>query len=578
MRRIILLTLGLLILLSAYPGNSATEEEHPDITPLIEALKYPDQEFRYWVVRTLAKAGEVSIPVLTDLVLDENNNVQKTAIRCLRKFGVKADPAHDNLVKALSDDDLSIRLQAASALSRIGPYAKEAVPTLIECLSSEDGLIMMEAVEILGDIGPEAADALPYILEKASYNLDGNRVLTVPAVYAVSYIGQDAEGLEDYIIPLLKSERSGDDYVAVQALKRLRSKAPGFIEFLISVLDGQNNYSLNKVLEILGDIGPPAAEAIPSIRAIIEERDQEAYKRCQGIETLPKIGAGQEVMDILMIYVDDTELVIRLNAIWALGKIRPTPEGLVDTLMGMLTNEDEFRVRDAICTALGDIGLRPKDVIPLLIEAVRPRWFGGPPGMWAVEALATFGPDAKDATPVLVETLDYMIGYQQYGDKYWKEIIDTIYALGDIGPAAKEALPKLYELLENGRQSRRPALYYAIACIEGDAADAIPNLITFVEAEGTYYHSVLRVIGKLGPKASCFVDDIVAEFWEINPMHHQQLAEVLGNIGPAAAPAIDNLRIIARTYPEKRLDDYYPLRDTVLDAIAKIEGRWPGDG
>lgn len=575
MRRIILLSLGLLILFSLQPDIQASDEkEHPDITPLIEALKYPDENFRVAVVRALSNAGEDALPVLIPLIVDEYNKVQFAAIRSVGRFQRKAEAAHDNLVEALGDDDIYVRLHAASTLSQVGPYGKEAVPTLIECLENEDSWQGM-AIDILGDIGSEASDALPYLVEITRL-VDTNPALASHAVYAIGYIGQDAEELEEYILPFLRSDRYDNTRAAINALRRLGSKSPVFVNFLIEELVDNNGYS-SYYLQILGDIGPPAADAIPVIKAIFEDSNADSWLQYKAIETLARIGTGREIADILMHYADDYPRPVRCMAIKSLGKLRPTPDGLVDTLMDMLPKEPDREIRKSICIALGDIGPEAKEVVPILMENVLPKLRGSHPGMWAVEALGNIGPDAEDATPILIESLEYTYRYALvYSDNWHQDFIETVFVLGDIGPGAIDALPILREYLDSDHLRWHPAIHYAIAGINGDVANAVPHLIAIIEDEekGGCNGSVMEVISRLGPLAADAVDILVGELWGMHPMYRRLLVETLGAIGPAAAPALDDLRIIARVYPDDAIDKRNIYRDKTLDAIAKIEGRW----
>jgi HEAT repeat protein len=68
----------------------------------------------------------------------------------------------------------------------------------------------------------------------------------------------------------------------------------------------------------------------------------------------------------------------------------------------------------------------------------------------AAEGVARFGPDAKEAVPVLIERLDELFC-----------MCEALAALGRIGPDAKPAVPAIREILlrKNPWTDRRTALF-----------------------------------------------------------------------------------------------------------------------
>jgi HEAT repeat protein len=94
--------------------------------------------------------------------------------------------------------------------------------------------------------------------------------------------------------------------------------------------------------------------------------------------------------------------------------------------------------RDHAAVSLGQIHLRPKVVIPALIEALKNDKVAFVRGA-AADALGGFGPMAKDAVPVLIDALQD----NDFAQSFARPVVE---ARGAIGPAAKEALPALRAL------------------------------------------------------------------------------------------------------------------------------------
>ena len=81
----------------------------------------------------------------------------------------------------------------------------------------------------------------------------------------------------------------------------------------------------------------------------------------------------------------------------------------------------------------------------------------------AEEALEYMGPEAKDATMVLVERLT---------EKNWQLRWYAVRALGEIGPAAKRALPALKRVVKDSHFSVRAAAAIALGRIQGVEAES----------------------------------------------------------------------------------------------------------
>ncbi|MFM8707589.1 MAG: HEAT repeat domain-containing protein, partial [Planctomycetia bacterium] len=191
--------------------------------------------------------GRLSDPALRGRVLE-----------ILGAIGPAAQPALDDMIKALGDADPVIRGDAATAIAALGPDAAPAVPALENILTGAAATPATKypAAYALGRIGPAAKPALE---ELRSLTTSSDEVLATVAVWAALKIDpQDAALLEKAIPALRKAARAEQEIVRLEAVVAL------------------------------GDIGPAAASAIP-ILELVSEEDAAKTVRAAAAAALAKI-------------------------------------------------------------------------------------------------------------------------------------------------------------------------------------------------------------------------------------------------------------------------------------------------
>ena len=181
------------------------------------------------------------------------------------------------LIKRLWDDMPSVRSAAAEALGRIGPDAKQAVPALIAALSDDEqeDALHSAAAEALGLIGPAAKAAVP-ILKKRLEHPDP--YVRVCAALALWKIDKDKSGAA-VVTAGLNDRNFRTRVVAAEAAWHLDKNARA-VPLLLEVLreapfadpsdSGNMKYMAARAL---GRIGPPAKEAAPVLRELLQDED-----------------------------------------------------------------------------------------------------------------------------------------------------------------------------------------------------------------------------------------------------------------------------------------------------------------
>jgi HEAT repeat protein len=253
---------------------------------------------------------------------------------------------------------------------------------------------------------------------------------------------------------------------------------------------------------------------------------------------------------------------------------------IADEVPGLLaiaqdTQAPWFSRRQAALT-LGRIGEPAKDAIPAIVELLREQTADPEQStqLWAIKALALYGPVASEATPALVALLEN-------SSQPPLPRLASIEALGRIGPARPEVVPAITRALDAGMEAERrlrsaplpgppPAegggrenlndtLERAIAAAEmfelfgGHAASATPSLIRATTSDSVFLRrAAANTLGLIGPAADPAIPaladlvlfDDVAEVRDL-------AARALGRIGPDAEPIL--VQLLEDSDPEVRI-------------------------
>lgn len=187
--------------------------------------------------------------------------VRVAALEILATLGAAAAPVTDDLVGLLGDANEHVRGDAAVALGAIGPAAAKAVPALQKILADGSGPAgpRYTAAYALARIGTAAKPALATL--RGLVDTD-DTVLATVVVWAILKIAPEDTAIVETAIPKLrKALRNGDDKVRLEAAVAL------------------------------GDIGHPAAAAVP-ILELVEEDDPVRAVRGAAAQALAKIRRG----------------------------------------------------------------------------------------------------------------------------------------------------------------------------------------------------------------------------------------------------------------------------------------------
>jgi hypothetical protein len=121
-----------------------------EIESLISQLADTDLNVRTQAVKILSEIGEPAVPPLIAALRDEHESVQMSAATALGKIGEPAKAAVPALVEALDDKSAKVRGWATWALGRIGEPSVPMLIELIGDEDTELRRSAVSALEVIG--------------------------------------------------------------------------------------------------------------------------------------------------------------------------------------------------------------------------------------------------------------------------------------------------------------------------------------------------------------------------------------------------------------------------------------------
>jgi hypothetical protein len=268
------------------------------------------------------------------------------------------------------------------------------------------------------------------------------------------------------LIPLLKSERENDRFVAAQTLGNYGPAARAAVPELLPVLEGtqyeRNRAAAAKALgQILKD-APPNEEvekvADALIRKIDADYDKYSDVRREAVTALGMIGPAAKACIPKLVRAmteskqfgsgqDQEYRLVRRATAWTCGRMGPLAAEHVDRLIAMMHSEGT--VCPEVPEAIGCVGPVHDNVAPNLVDFLEKGasrdWRHHPDSKLAAwKALEKFGPKAAPAVPLIARFLRENRGTEEPPDL----VIQWFAVLRAAGPAAKDALPQVQRYVD----------------------------------------------------------------------------------------------------------------------------------
>ncbi len=389
----------------------------------------------------------------------------------------------DQLVADIQDTTPQTRVQAMVDLAARGEAARPAIASVINALQDQNSEVRMVAAMCLGELVLEPELVMP-ALEKAidDPTVFEDRQMCVVAGLALGAYGTPA-------LPYLRRALASDK------LPLRRGALVGLFR-----------------------VGPPAAEAVGDLIAILDQRDPE-----------------------LRGYVHQTIIGIGPDA-------KPAVEALIKDL-----SSDDFHTQYWACRALGAIGPEAQPAANKLIELVHT-------GTASVRhnAATALGDIGSTVGPAAVQALtDALTDYSQVVRN------KAVIALGKLQPLSLSAAPTIEKLLyEPAGISPRANAARVLQAMRPEVEELVVQALLQDLFDSAEPDLAARFLADID--FECDIVQRVIPLLEDEKRYTRQYAVIaLGNMGPAAADAEDALTELLE-------DEAAEVREAAKNALEKI--------
>ena len=268
-----------------------------------------------------------SIPVLLELLQDEDPVVRFLAVRCISFLGAQAQPATPALIQALNDIDDGVRLQSALALGKIGPKAKEAITPLQNFADSPDKLMELHCLESLWKISGKTEIVIPRLIKLLTIKKsDDESGVREGAAKALGEIGPTARKAIPALIETLQQAKDSDYGVrigCIEALGKMGNHAKHASTLLKRYLTDENEFYRVEIAASLWAIDGDPRPVLPVLIEYAGNIKISGYERINAIKTLGRIQQeSDQIVPVLIEALKDSDDEIRPVAAQALGEMR----------------------------------------------------------------------------------------------------------------------------------------------------------------------------------------------------------------------------------------------------------------
>ncbi len=286
----------------------------------------------------------------------------------------------------------------------------------------------------------------------------GNRGLQVRAARALSEAPAELYAqIVPKVIPVLKSERENDKFVAAQVLGVYGPAARAAVPDLLPMLEGtQHERNRSAAAKALGQILKDAKhdDEVEKVTAALtskfnEKYDQYSDVRRESVRALGMIGPAAKscipkLTRALTDYVQySTEhQMVRQQAAWTCGRMGPLAKEHMDRLISMMHAEGQQLPE--IVVAIGEIGALNDNIVSNIMDKMEKDT------SWQIQswlALQKFGEKSAPVVPFAKRFLKNATFYGSNNSEYReKVVVEVLKLLRITGPTAKTCLPEVENL------------------------------------------------------------------------------------------------------------------------------------
>ena len=281
--------------------------------------------------QALGRRDETVIPDLIALINASGDSVVRfIAMQAICGEGHSGSSAIPYFLKKLPADNSGFTYQAYDALGCMGREAKSAIPYLIQKSAGD-----VNAVDLLGTLGRY----YPKIIVPHLIQLLDNPAAAGAAAGALGQIGSAArpalDALRSHLAAAVTGNQDGLVAQLISAVGKVGDPSTT-VPMLLPLLDKQG--TRKAAAQALGEIGSPAAAAVPRIIDRLNDPEVDPKERHVDIEALHSIDPhSPQVLDVLLREASsDKDSSGNSTAAFDLSKIDPLPKDFAPQLISAL--------------------------------------------------------------------------------------------------------------------------------------------------------------------------------------------------------------------------------------------------
>lgn len=454
---------------------------------LIKAVSGANPRSLIPVLETLALLGPDSQPAIPAvLALKPGNDAMIAAAqaRTLAAIAPDARMVVPVLTVLANHPAASVRAASATAMGTYPAATQMTVPVLVKALQDKEVSVRLAAIDALAALGPAARDAVPAL--NAAF-ADQQGAVTIRAAEALAMIGSPA-------VPALVQRLDDANYgeLALQTLGQMGPDAAAAAPSLVALLSKPGKFSVRELCITLAFMKADPAVAGAALQTIA--RDTKNPARPAAIFALGNIG-DRSALKLITNAVEDDDPVVRLGAAWALLQFdMKNADYIKIAVPRLITGLDrpDPRVRKMAAETLGQLGTAAAAAVPALAKRVGEDEDPLVRGSCAL-ALSQMGDASRTAVPALVG----MLKSEPAGGRR-----AVLFALGSLGPVAIDALPNLRKEALQGPLFDRTLAAWAVLKVKADQQEInqmVPVLMTRLTREQPEAAvQLLQMLGELG--------------------------------------------------------------------------------
>lgn len=375
-------------------------------------------DFHELYVKTLEQATD---PYVRRVAADKIDALQYSKDEALVKRAVAA------LIKQLSTRDEHILEEACSSLGSLGQRAESAIPALCRVVADKSSKKRYYAASALGSIDTSGRRSIPTMLGAVDKDLWAYQI-TSPVVRIIKRVRENAKGKPNYdfdrrivIQTGYKWLRNKKETHGAELLGALGPDAAETVPALLATLKPKKDSHHDEVIQALGEIGPKAHSAIPTLLTYSRNKNDE--RRQDAFEALCKIRppAKQFLPDLIEGLQEKKHQKAALSALphyAAKGEADKT----IPHVIALLSVKD-YRTRVAALESIPSFEKQQAKFMPQLLKLLKSRHSYNTGHREALQTIARFGKAGASALPVLRDNIDNSSWYSTTRQEAFKTAV-----------------------------------------------------------------------------------------------------------------------------------------------------------